>query len=91
MFNTVTCLKCGWVHFAVTRQYAEDEIARFNAYYDTLPADKQQQFYDGQKSAISSYDTCGCCGGPYTNFRDSKPGDSPDGCTLNPIIHYSET
>ena len=31
-----TCLKCGWVHFGVTRAFAEDEVARFNAYYAKL-------------------------------------------------------
>lgn len=81
-----TCNNCGWVAFAVTREYAEAEVAKFNAWFD-----KQTQVikdaYGGTGSSIGGYERCMSCGGPYTNFRASKPGDAPNGCTLNPIIY----
>ena len=82
-----TCLKCGWVHFGVTRAFAEDEVARFNAYYDTLTPKEQQDWYGGRKSGIAHYEGCFRCGGSHTNFRDEREGDCPMGCTIQPIIH----
>lgn len=82
-----TCLKCGWVHFAVPRGHAENEIARFNAYYDTLTPKQQRDYYGADKSSIKLYEQCDRCGGPHTNFREEKEGDCPIGCTIGPIIH----
>ena len=80
-----TCLKCGWVHFGVTRAYAEEQVAKFGAYFDSQPPEVQAQF--GRKSSMADYERCNFCGGPHTNFRSSEPNDCPDGCTIGPIIH----
>lgn len=82
-----TCLKCGWVHFGVTRAFAEDEVARFNAYYAKLTPKEQQDWYSGRNSSIVNYEKCFCCGGSWKNFRDEVEGDCPIGCTIQPIIH----
>lgn len=79
----VTCIKCGLVSFAVTRAYAEAEVASFNVYFNSLTTDEQQNFYGGKGASIQSY-KCMLCGGSL--FRPSLPGDCPDGCTLNPVI-----
>lgn len=85
-YNERTCNKCGWVHFGVTREFAENEVKRFNDYFNTLTEDKQQKHYGGKCSSIAQYDRCFFCGNSYTNFRDFKEGDCPDGVTLGPII-----
>lgn len=84
--STRTCNQCGWVAFGVTREHAEHEVASFNKYFDTLTRQQQIDFYGGEPSGIRQYEKCMLCGGSYKNFRDSKPGDCPEGCTLNPII-----
>jgi hypothetical protein len=86
MSNTRTCNQCGWVAFGVTREHAEAEVKKFNAYFDTLSKDQQEEFYGGEGSSIQSYERCMLFNGPHTNFRESKPEDCPYGCTLNPII-----
>lgn len=84
--NLVTCIKCGWVHMPVTREFAEASVADFNSYFDTLTKDKQDDYYGGRKSSLNSYLHCLNCGGPHTNFRPTKEGDCPMGCTIGPII-----
>jgi NADH pyrophosphatase NudC (nudix superfamily) len=85
-FKNVTCKYCGWVHFEVTREYAKNQVKTFNKYYDSLSEEKQQEYYGGNKSFIRTYERCMFCGTCYHNMRKYKKGDSPMGCTLNPII-----
>jgi len=81
-----TCLKCGWVAFGVPRDWAENEVKCFNKYFETLTqADKDA--FGGKPSTIAAYERCFRCGGPYTNFRNSKDGDAPNGVTMQPIIY----
>lgn len=82
-----TCNKCGWVHFSVTRHYAETEVQQFNEYFAGLSKEEQDDFYGGTKSSIVSYERCFFCGNVYTDFRKSKEDDCPVGCTLGPIIY----
>ena len=82
-----TCNNCGWVHFGVTREFAETEVAKFNAYFDGLSGEKQQDYYGGRKSSIRQYEKCFFCGGSYENFRPFVDGDCPTGCTIQPIIY----
>lgn len=81
-----TCNRCGWVHFGVTLEYAEAEVARFNAYYYSLSEDEQRSDYGGHPSSITHYERCMQCGNPYTDFREAKETDCPKGVTLNPIL-----
>ena len=83
--TTRTCKKCGWVAFAVTRQYAEDGVSRFNEFIDAADAETKVM-YGNRRSSIKSYERCFFCSGPHTNFRDSAPSDAPDGVTMQPII-----
>jgi hypothetical protein len=85
--NTRTCLKCGTVAFGVSRSFAEQEVERFNEYFATLSQEKQHDFYGGNGATIGQYERCVFCSSPHTNFRESRHGDCPDGCTLHPIIY----
>lgn len=79
----VTCNRCNWVSFAVTKAYAEQQVEEFNKYYDSLPVEEQEMYYGGRKSGLHNY-TCQLCGG--LDFRKSEPGDCPDGCTIGSVI-----
>ena len=79
-----TCNQRGCVAFGVTRAFAEAEVARFNKFYHKSPPETRE-CYSGP-SSVAHYECCGACGNDYPNFRDAKPGDRPDGCTLSPII-----
>ena len=89
-FKTRTCNACGWVYFGVSREYAEDEVKRFNEYFNKLSKKDQEDFYGGHCSSIASYEGC-WCGNRYDNFRESKPDDCPNGVTMNPIIYEPPT
>lgn len=82
----VTCNKCGWVHFAVSREFAEKQVEEFNQYFDSLSVGDRNDFYGGKKSTIRSYEHCFFCDNTYKDFRPSKDGDCPLGCTIQPII-----
>lgn len=81
-----TCEQCGWVHVGVTREYAEDTVRVFNEYFTGLSKQKQDDYYGGQLTRITSYERCFNCGGDWKRFRDAVPGDCPDGCTIQPIL-----
>jgi hypothetical protein len=79
------CKNCGWVHFAISRQDAEAEVASFNAFYDTAGDETRAMYSD--RSTIDKYMRCFSCGGPHTNFRDSTPDDTAGlGWTIQPIL-----
>lgn len=86
----VTCNRCGWVAFEVTRFYATEQVEKFNIYFDSLPKEQQKQFYNNEKSHIYVYEHCFLCSNLYKDFRDAKNDDCPEGCTLNPIIKRTE-
>ena len=86
----VTCNRCGWVHVAVTREYAEHAVASFNDYFRAQSPDVQLSFR-GISSLEKDYMRCHRCGGPHTEFHVSEPGDCPRGCTISPILQESKT
>lgn len=88
--TNVTCKKCGWVAFQVSREYAEDQVKRFNEYFESLTKKEQKELYGGKGASLSFYERCIGCGGSYKNFRTFKKDDCPDGCTLNPVISRNE-
>lgn len=84
MDKTVTCNRCGWVHFTVTRAHALKEIASFKEYYDGLSDEDKDMF--APPAHIEDYEQCMLCGNHYMDFRPFTLGDCPDGSTLNPIL-----
>jgi len=81
-----TCNRCGWVHFAMTREHAQADVDRFNVYFDGLEPEMQQEYYGGKRSTIASYERCFFCGQTDGDFRASKDSDCPMGCTIQPTI-----
>jgi hypothetical protein len=79
----VTCDDCSRVSFAVTREYAEDEVRRFNAYYETLDSETQSHF--GGPSSLDNY-VCLSCGG--SSFHPATVSDQKraEGHTVNPVV-----
>ena len=80
----VTCLKCSWISFAVSRSYAENQQREFLAHYDSLPIEKAKECW-GERRAHDY--TCLKCSG--TSFRPStqEEMDKIYGCTINPVIY----
>jgi len=83
----VECKHCGWVHFPVSRTYAEDQVAQFNAYYDTLSKKKQQENYGGRGASIASYEHCFSCNKPADMVLTKR---HMMGHTIQPIIWNEE-
>ena len=90
--DVVTCTKCGWVSFAVSREYAEKAVKGFIDYYNAL-SHKDKEFWRGVNAdgslrparmpSVADYVCLHCSG---SSFRPAKDGDCPGGCTLNPVI-----
>ena len=78
----VTCTHCGWVHFAVTRKYAINQVIEFNKFYDTLDKEGKASYGDG--ASMRTYEGCNFCG--EAQFRAFEEGDCPRGCTIGPVI-----
>ena len=82
----VTCTKCGWVHSAVSREHAENEVAKFNEWFEKQPQETKDLF-GGKPASVREYEGCMICGrDKEVTFRPFKEGDCPDGCTINPTI-----
>lgn len=86
----VTCNQCGYVMFAVTLEYARREVSDFNKFFWGLEEQKRNDYYGGKPSSLKNYCKCINCGGTFKNFRPAIAGDCPDGCTINPVLHYTE-
>lgn len=84
----VTCLKCGWVHREVSREYAERQSHEFVDWYHKQNEEIKKMYGSSPSytSMMYNYEHCFRCGAMYKEFRDSKLEDCPDGCTLGPII-----
>lgn len=82
----ITCNKCGWVHFPVTREHAEAEVKKFNEYYEAQDQETKDSFGGRPSSVERDYDRCFFCG-PGATFRLFEEGDCPDGCTIQGAIY----
>lgn len=89
MMIQVTCNVCNRVSMGVTWEYAINEVAVFNKYFDTISDEKRDEYYGNHRSHLSKYEKC-ACGNSYKNFRDSIPGDCPYGCTISPVIYFDD-
>lgn len=68
----------------VTREYAENEVKRFNEYFATLSKEKQDLYYSGKPSSIEAYEHCFRCGKPSDMQLPTR--DIGDGHTIQPVI-----
>lgn len=84
----VVCGKCSWTHMGITRKHAEEDVASFNLYYDSLSPQKKEDYYGNRSACIEDYEYCRCCGASY---KEMIPGcTAPDGATIGPIIYEGE-
>lgn len=86
MFREVTCNKCGRVHVAVPRVFAEGEIAQAAEIHAKLNPGSPPRV-----ATIADYEKCLRCGNTYLNFRNAMPGDCPIGCTLTSVLDFAES
>ena len=77
----VTCIECGRVSRAYTREKAEKQVEESNDWINSLPASEQSRH---TRASLNMYVCLGCGG---TEFRKSENGDCPDGVTLPPVIY----
>lgn len=83
--DTVTCVSCGWVSYSVTREHAEEHVARHNA---RRAIDLEALRHWPRPMSIREYACRGCGGwGPY---RPARQGDCPVGCTINAVVVEAE-
>lgn len=72
----VKCPRCGRVHMRVSRQQAEESIARNNA--SLSPEDTPARY--------ESFLSCFRCGAPASTFVSAGPDDAPTGVTLTCVV-----
>lgn len=80
------CDRCGWIHFPVSRAFAQAEVEKFNVYYASLSKQVQQENYGGKPANIKQYEYC-WCGNHHSNFKAVKNSELPYGSTIGPIIY----
>jgi hypothetical protein len=87
----VTCKKCGWIHKAYSRAWAEQEVAAANEAFDKMTPEQREMFGTGHVSA-DHYIGCMACGSE--EFRPTKMEDWPGyasgeqhAITINPVIY----
>lgn len=91
MSDLVACKACLWVHFQVSRKYAEKQVKDFNKYVKTLSPKVRKELYGNRaESSVSSYEKCFRCSGPYKNFRKVKKGEVRLGSTIQPIMRRQD-
>lgn len=77
----VTCLRCGWVSYAVTKANAEAHTVKHNAMREADPAAMR---WWPNSATIETYRCRGC--GQWGPYRKAKPGDCPTGATINAVV-----
>lgn len=83
--DIVQCSNCGWVHFAVTRDYAEKQVAEFNVFFEQA-TEETKQSYGGHKATIEQYERCFSCGKSYTQMTPNVT-KKLNGQTIQPILY----
>lgn len=79
--DTVTCLRCGWVSYAVTKAHAEAHVERHNAF---RLADPARLKHWPTPASVEEYRCRGC--GQWGPYRKARQGDCPTGATINPVV-----
>lgn len=79
--DCVTCIRCGWVSFAVTRADAEAHVEKHNRWRLEEPSRLRHW---PTPAVLDSYRCRGC--GQWGPYRRTVPGDCPTGATLNAVV-----
>jgi hypothetical protein len=80
------CKKCGWVHYGVSREFAQWSVSSFNEMYKNLSKKEKQDYYNNTPASLDTYSKCFSCGAPYIEFRAAKRTEIPKGSTIQPIL-----
>ena len=75
----VKCPQCGWVHVAISRSDAEDQVASVNRYL-------ARSDESSPPASMEQYLHCFRCGAPSSIFVPALPGDAPSGVTLQACV-----
>lgn len=80
----VACLKCGWISFAVSQAFADEQNKKWREFWDQMKPEDREKFYDNEYSEHSY--TCMVCGG--TSFRLATEEELAKiyGCTISPVV-----
>lgn len=76
----VTCRKCGWISYAVSKKEAEEDIASFNALYYSLDDEGKARF--NGPASLDGY-RCRCGASDFTQGGEDR---LPDGATVCGVI-----
>lgn len=86
MVKHVTCNKCGWCYFEVSRDHVKKWVDEWQVLFDTKPKEWLAMYGITDKPpSTEPYYACGC-GNSYKQFHDSLPAEVPRGSTISPIL-----
>jgi rubredoxin len=77
-YREYKCLKCGWVHAAISLADAEAQLAAANEYSKLKGRP--------QTASMDHYRRCFRCGAPTNGFVPAGPGDAPSGCKIQGVV-----
>lgn len=75
----VKCSQCGWVHVAISRADAEEQVASVNLWLAS-------SHENSPPASMDQYLHCFRCGAPFSYFVLALPGDAPSGATLQACV-----
>lgn len=79
----VKCHRCGWLHFAVSAEYARAAVQDTSDYLGTLTVEERASF--GTPS-LDAYMRCFSCGADSSGFLPAQEDDAPMGVTIQPVV-----
>lgn len=75
----VKCPRCGWVHVAIARSEAEEQVLSVNLWLAS-------SHENSPPASLDQYLHCFRCGAPSSNFVPALSGDAPSGATLQACV-----
>lgn len=79
----VKCRRCGWLHFAVSAEYAQAHVESMGSYLDKVSAPERASF--GTRS-LAAYMHCFKCGADSAGFLAASEADAPRGVAIQPLV-----
>lgn len=80
----VTCTKCGWVSYQITKAQAKAAVAAFNSWFKKQ-TNEVKELYGGKGSSLKLY-LCGCGSRRFRPYDAIKDADVY-GKTISPVIY----
>lgn len=91
--DLLTCKKCGWSFFKVSKEFMTREIKKFLDFYNS--ADDETKSHYGNvtpERMLDEYTKCALCNSSHKNMRpyDSKQDNNLEGHTIGPMLDPEE-